>query len=95
MYRAGRKLGLSRSVIDLARMVKEEIGEDVDEFEEEGLRRRLRESEGDGGAEDGAEGCWGRWYEVKRTVPRQGGVFILRDINVLNTTINNISLLRA
>jgi hypothetical protein len=46
MYKAGRRPGLLRSVMDASRAIREEIGEEADDLEEDALRKRLRESEG-------------------------------------------------
>lgn len=46
MYKAGRRPGLLRSILDVSRAMREEIGVDADELEEEALRKRLRESRG-------------------------------------------------
>jgi len=40
MYKAGRRPGLLRSVLDVSRAMREELGADAEEFEEEALRKR-------------------------------------------------------
>lgn len=46
MYKAGRRPGLLRSVLDVSTAIREEIGADAEELEEEALRKRLRDSGG-------------------------------------------------
>ncbi|KAF2817787.1 uncharacterized protein BDZ99DRAFT_514004 [Mytilinidion resinicola] len=46
MYKAGRRLGLLRSVMDLSYAIREELGTKVQDFSEEELKTHLRESDG-------------------------------------------------
>ncbi|KAF1962068.1 hypothetical protein CC80DRAFT_434807 [Byssothecium circinans] len=47
MYRAGRRPGLLRSVLDMAKAIREELGdEEVEEMKEEDIKKGLRESGG-------------------------------------------------
>jgi hypothetical protein len=46
LYKSGRRPGLLRSIVEFAAVVREEVGEGVDELHEEELKQRLRESTG-------------------------------------------------
>ncbi|KAF2262950.1 hypothetical protein CC78DRAFT_618045 [Lojkania enalia] len=46
MYKSGRRPGLLRSIMDISGVMKEEIGRDADNLDEDGLRRRLNNSGG-------------------------------------------------
>lgn len=45
-YKSGRRPGLLRSIIEYAAAVRDEIGEGVEDLEEEELKERLRASKG-------------------------------------------------
>jgi hypothetical protein len=46
MYKSGRRPGLLRSVLDLSKVIREEIGDRAESMEEEELRQSLRSSDG-------------------------------------------------
>ena len=46
VYKSGRRPGLLRSVLDLAKVIREEVGEHADTLEEDKLRKAIRESGG-------------------------------------------------
>jgi hypothetical protein len=46
VYKSGRRPGLLRSVVEYAAAIREEIGEQAGDLEEEELRQRLRGSRG-------------------------------------------------
>ena len=46
MYKSGRRPGLLRSVLDLSRVIQEELGDAADRMEEDELRKSLTESGG-------------------------------------------------
>lgn len=46
MYKAGKRPGLLRSIMDLSAAIREELGDRVDQMSEEEIRDGLRDSEG-------------------------------------------------
>lgn len=46
VYKSGRRPGLLRSIVEYATAVREEIGEGVEDLEEEELKEKLRSSAG-------------------------------------------------